>query len=398
MTHGSLFSGIGGFDLAAQWCGWTNVFQCENDPFCQRVLKYHFPKTILYEDIKETDFTRHRGTIDVISGGFPCQPFSDAGKRKGTDDDRYLWPEMLRVIHEIQPTWVVAENVNGLLTIEKGLVFERVCADMEAEGYEVQAFIIPACAVGAPHRRERVWIIANRADAGIEGVQSEREDGIFEPETFTDANSNDAERYRHGEAYCPDGETESKRIVAGVGRAFDFGGERITTDTDSIGSNRSTDNCYRQEQIKSSAKPQRKSTGSCGERTASDTDQLNVNLSGFYPGEILQLKETGILDNKAVARPDGERRERITSDTTGERLQGSMPRDAKVPAEYIPDWRDFPTQSPVCCRDDGFSGRLDGITFPAWRNGSIHALGNAVVPQLMYEIFKIIRNIINLKI
>jgi DNA (cytosine-5)-methyltransferase 1 len=118
MTHGSLCSGIGGCDLAAKWCGWTNVFQCENNGFCQIVLKYYFKNTILHEDIKETDFTGYRGTIDVISGGFPCQPFSTAGTRKGTSDDRFLWPEMFRVIREVRPAWVVAENVCGLLSQE----------------------------------------------------------------------------------------------------------------------------------------------------------------------------------------------------------------------------------------------------------------------------------------
>jgi DNA (cytosine-5)-methyltransferase 1 len=133
MTHASLFTGIGGFDLAASLMGWENIFQCEIDPFCQTVLKYHFPKCELFSDIKTTNFTKYANTIDVLSGGFPCQPFSTAGKRKGTgtDDDRYLWPEVLRVVWEIQPAWFVGENVSGLLTQQSGVVFERVCADLE---------------------------------------------------------------------------------------------------------------------------------------------------------------------------------------------------------------------------------------------------------------------------
>lgn len=114
MTHGSLFSGIGGFDLAAEQVGWTNLFHCEWNPFCRRVLDYHFPNSESYEDIKATDFRKWRGKVDVLSGGFPCQPFSTAGIRKGLTDDRYLWPEMLRTIEEIRPTWVVGENVVGL--------------------------------------------------------------------------------------------------------------------------------------------------------------------------------------------------------------------------------------------------------------------------------------------
>lgn len=165
MTHASLFSGIGGFDLAAEWMGWQNVFNCEIDPFCRKVLAYHFPEAKQYQDVKTTDFTIHRGHIDVLTGGFSCQPFSLAGKRKGSDDNRYLWPEMLRAIREIQPRWVVGENVFGIVNWSDGMVFEQVQSDLENEGYEVQPYIIPACAVDAPHRRDRVWFVAHRRDA-----------------------------------------------------------------------------------------------------------------------------------------------------------------------------------------------------------------------------------------
>lgn len=160
MMHASLFSGLGGFDLAAEWMGWENKFSCEIDPFCQRVLRHHFPSTNHYGDIRSIDGREWRGKIDVLTGGFPCQPFSNAGERRGEDDDRFLWPEMLRVIREVQPTWIVAENVRGIVSIDEGLVFERVCSELEANGYEVQPFCIPACAVQAPHRRERLWFVA----------------------------------------------------------------------------------------------------------------------------------------------------------------------------------------------------------------------------------------------
>ena len=162
MTHGSLFSGIGGFDLAASWMGWKNAFHCEIDEFCSRVLKYHFPDSEHYGNIKTTDFTRWRGKIDVLSGGFPCQPFSLAGRRRGAEDDRYLWPEMLRAVREIRPTWIVGENVDGILTmvqpgeetpvageasvfgedyeeteLRQRYVVETVCTDLEREGYSV---------------------------------------------------------------------------------------------------------------------------------------------------------------------------------------------------------------------------------------------------------------------
>lgn len=268
MIHGSLFSGIGGFDLAAEWCGWTNAFHCEWAEFPRRVLRYHFPNAISYDDIRATDFRPWRGRIDVLSGGFPCQPFSSAGKRKGAEDDRYLWPEMLRAIDEIRPTWVVGENVAGLLSMvqpskvvrvedkaslfdedeedltteQSEFVIETICRDFERLGYSIQPIVVPACAVGAPHRRDRIWFIANS-----EGSRSTRE--------------------------CE-----------------------------------------------------------CGQ------------------GEV---------------QPIGRGSEEVQS------------RCAK-----------FPTQPPICGGDDGLPRELDSITFPRWRAESIKAYGNAIVPQVAYEIFK----------
>jgi DNA (cytosine-5)-methyltransferase 1 len=164
MRHGSLFSGIGGFDLAAEWMGWENVFHCEWMEFPRKVLDYHFPNADSHIDICKTDFTKYANTIDILTGGFPCQPFSLAGKRKGTDDERYLWGEMLRAIQEIKPKFVIAENVFGITNIDGGLVFEQVCVDLENEGYEVQPFIIPAAAKNAPHRRDRCWFIASNTN------------------------------------------------------------------------------------------------------------------------------------------------------------------------------------------------------------------------------------------
>ena len=121
MNHGSLFSGIGGFDLAAQWMGWNNIFHVERDPFCRQVLNHHFPQSQSFDDVKTFDATPFRGRLSILSGGFPCQPFSAAGKRAGTSDDRYLWPEMFRIIREARPTYVVAENVRGLISWNEGL-------------------------------------------------------------------------------------------------------------------------------------------------------------------------------------------------------------------------------------------------------------------------------------
>lgn len=161
MTHGSLFSGIGGFELAAEWRGWENVFHCENKYFPRKVLQKRFPGEISYGDINETDFTIHRGGIDVVSGGFPCQPFSKAGKRKGTGDGRYLWGEMFRAIKEVEPAFVVGENVPGIINY----ALHEIWSQLEDEGYRIQPFCIPASAVGNLSNRDRIWIIAIKKDA-----------------------------------------------------------------------------------------------------------------------------------------------------------------------------------------------------------------------------------------
>lgn len=165
VTHASLFSGIGGFDLAAEWMGWTNVFSCEKDDKANRVLQKQFPNVTHHRDIFKLDGTQYQGQIDILTGGFPCQPFSLAGKRKGESDDRYLWPEMYRIIREIKPTYVVGENVYGLVNMEDGSTLETIYTDLESEGYKVESFIIPACAVQAWHRRDRIWIIAYTYDS-----------------------------------------------------------------------------------------------------------------------------------------------------------------------------------------------------------------------------------------
>ena len=295
MTHGSLFSGIGGFDLAAAWAGWKNVFACEIDPFCQKVLKYHFPNSTIYENIRTTDFTIWRGRIDVLSGGFPCQPFSTAGKRKGTEDDRYLWPEMLRAIREISPRWVVGENVLGIVNWNGGMVFEQVCADLEAEGYEVQPYVLPACGVDAPHQRQRTWFVAYRADAGAESMQK-RENGIYEFRNAADTESVENNRRRQGGLYS-------------------------------------------------------EPAGSCHKGIVANSESL---LLQGYENRQRQVKSR---------RSDNEQ---------------------------IFNWQNFPTQSPVCGRDDGIPGELDGITLPTWRRESLKAYGNAVVPLVPLQIFNAI--------
>lgn len=306
MTHGSLFSGIGGFDLAARWAGWDNLFNCEIDLFCRTVLKYHFPDAEQYGDIKTTDFTVWRDRIDVLSGGFPCQPFSQAGKRKGTEDDRYLWPEMLGVIRSVRPRWVVGENVIGIVNWSKGLVFEQVCSDLEAEGYEVQPFVIPACGVNAPHRRYRTWFVAHRSDARLEDVRQKRQNTVLS------------------------------------------GG--ITSDTQ----------CFRGYQLHQDIQS--------GQSNGKEFD----NVSGKRNVADTNCKRLQRCKNK---RSVGEIRTEQQKQFAG---------------SFCPHWQDFPTQSPVCNRNDGLSYGLDGITFPKWRKESIKAYGNAIVPQVAYRIFETI--------
>jgi len=163
LTHLSLFTGIGGIDLAAEWAGFRTIGQVEQNLYALRVLRNRFGRRIpRWTDIKDltADNFKRRTGIDsptIITGGFPCQPFSCAGKRRGKEDDRYLWPEMLRVVRELRPDWVLGENVAGIVSME----LEPCCADLEGEGYTVRAFLVPACGVGAWHRRERVFIIGS---------------------------------------------------------------------------------------------------------------------------------------------------------------------------------------------------------------------------------------------
>jgi len=194
---------------------------CEIDKYCRLILQKHWKDIKIYNDIKE--ITKERFKADniqfpeVITGGFPCQPFSVAGKKHGTSDNRYLWPEMLRVIKEFKPRWIIAENVRGIVNIQDGVVFERVCTDLESEGYEVQPFNIPASAVGAPHKRERIWFVAHtNSDDGRSRSSSESQKG----ETRMEHRSSSKRQYEqkssedvaHTERTGPQGYREEHRL------------------------------------------------------------------------------------------------------------------------------------------------------------------------------------------
>ena len=322
MRHGSLFSGIGGFDLAAEWMGWENVFHCEWNDFGKKVLNYYWPNAISYDDITKTDFTIHRGNIDILTGGFPCQPFSAAGKRKGTSDDRHLWPEMLRAIREIKPTWIVGENVSGIISWDGGLVFEQVQIDLEAEGYEVQAVVLPACGVNAPHRRDRVWFVA---------YSNECDDGRTTGEN--------------------EGQSEKKWIQ-----------KRNTI----------------REPVKSS-----KVFG-----TTPNTGLLGQKERQKQPMGIDQLCEERDATNTGYKGLQGSERHPENEGQNRTWREGASRAISKFYRSS--NFKQFPTQSPICSRNDGLSSKLSGITFPKWRNESIKAAGNAIVPQVVYQIFKVI--------
>ena len=296
MRHGSLFSGIGGFDLAAEWMGWENVFHCEWNELGKKTLKYYWPKAESFNDITKTDFTKYANKIDILTGGFPCQPYSHAGKRLGKEDERHLWPEMLRAIREIQPRFIVGENVLGIVSWNGGMVFEEVQTDLENEGYEVQTVILPACAVGASHRRERVWFIAYSS--------SERRDN---------RGNNRKERHlqddinRNAEKDQPEG-NKRKRGISEIGE--------IRNDTNT--------NSSRQQRQRGTKR------------------QINTK-------EERDWKKYRVVD-------DGGRN----------------------------------TQSPICVGNNGVSSELDGITLFDWRKESTQGAGNAIVPQVAFEIFKVI--------
>lgn len=168
-THIDLFSGIGGFAIAARWTGFRTVAFCECEPYAQRVLRKHWPDVPIHADVRTFPGERYAGAT-LLTGGFPCQPFSLAGKRAGSGDDRFLWPAMVAVVEAVRPAWIIGENVPGIVSME----LDRCAADLEAQGYAVWPVIVPACAVGAFHRRDRVWIVAHREKPGMEGPNATR--------------------------------------------------------------------------------------------------------------------------------------------------------------------------------------------------------------------------------
>lgn len=384
MTHASVFSGIGGPEVAAVMLGWENLFHCEINPFGKAVLDYWFPNSKSYEDITTTDFSEWRGRVNVLTGGFPCQPFSYAGQRRGAQDDRYLWPYMFRCIDQVQPDYVVAENVAGILTmVEQGDVSEmassadlfdslndirwyrlretftlqRICDDLEGHGYSVQPVLIPACAVGAPHRRDRVFIIGHRnANLSQDPVCG-------------------------GQLVGRDGEQGSERNERDAGAR---GGQRLRGETsrpapaDTVGSGEGTPG-------------ERGSTQSHG----SDTDQQQSQRrstpkwSDRFYAILRHATDTESKQGERM-RPQQPEYSRAQSSKFG---GGGGSEDGNIAG--CGRWQGFPTVSPVHRGNDGLPFRMDDLTLPfgKWRTESLKAYGNAIVPQVMYEIFRAIDQI-----
>lgn len=413
MNHASLFSGIGGAEVAASMMGWQNLFHCEIQEFPRKVLQYWFPNSESYEDITKTDFTKWHGKVDVLTGGFPCQPFSLAGRRKGADDNRYLWPQMLRAIRQIHPTWVVGENVNGIKTMvescqvthmgltdylfeenhlyreESRFTLDKICADLEAEGYSVQPIVIPACAIGAPHRRDRVWIVAHRSDPRAETVQQEGQDGICSarpsPHTQCDGHSpqrhgNQRARARKSKEGQDRPQPRSRRHGSGTTPSYAHG--------------------TRQRNGKNKQEPFTE---------CSRTPNLGTRRSKRLASHSLQHRSYEVHQDHQSQFPDGARTNSLGGQRSsphsngfgwdeGEHEYASSQKTQQGESQFIgadspqSRWRNFPTQSPVCRGNDGIPFDVDSLTisFPKWRQESIKAYGNAWVPQVAYEIFRAI--------
>ena len=424
MNHASLFSGIGGAEVAASMMGWQNLFHCEIQEFPRKVLQYWFPNSESYEDITKTDFHQWQGKVDVLTGGFPCQPFSLAGRRKGADDNRYLWAQMLRAIRQIHPTWVVGENVNGIKTMvescqvtqmgradylfeenhlyreESRFTLDKICADLEAEGYSVQPLVIPACAIGAPHRRDRVWIIAHRSDPRAETVQQEGQDGICSarPSTHTQCDGHSPQGHGNQRARA---KKSKKRKNRPQSRSRRHGSGKTST--------------YTLQHRRHEVHQDHQSQFPDGARSNSLGGQWSSSYSYGNGGKTLQPSEG---TERTGCKRDVQPKERSTSPEWTDQLSRLQRHDAHAISEKLEGmyqswgeeserkcvwrdfarhceeghWKHFPTQSPVCRGNDGIPFDVDSLTisFPKWRQESIKAYGNAWVPQVAYEIFRAI--------
>jgi DNA (cytosine-5)-methyltransferase 1 len=380
MKHGSLFSGIGGFDLASEWMGWENVFQVEIDKFCTKVLEKNFPNVKRYGDIKEFDGTEYRESVDILSGGFPCQPFSVAGKRKGKTDDRHLWPEYLRVIREVKPSYVVGENVPGIINME----LDNIIADLEGEGYTTEQFIIPACALNAPHRRDRLWVVAYHNNAGSRtsrsNINNNRTEEIKEWE-YSQSEFN-GQTFKHttgsGLSKRTSKKSREKRLseqperlgsITPIPRLL---GQEISEEQTAGFEQQNKDN------VTNTQCSEQGQDGDCNGFESERTTSLQTKDKGRKGTTILNKGCINISRSNSDTNSDKRSKGRMyeTEQQTTERHAGAC----NARNNECTTWNNFPTVSPLCGRNDGISNRVERLK----------ALGNAVVPQVVYQIFKAI--------
>lgn len=413
LVHGSLFSGFDAPSVAASWMGWKNAFHCEINPFCNDILKYWFPNSEHYEDITKTDFSQWRGRIDILTGGFPCQPFSLAGQRKGADDNRYLWPHMLRAIREIRPAWVIGENVAGILTmvqpgketevgsqtslfgednrkrilLRQEYVVETICKDLERERHSVQPLLIPACAVGAPHRRDRVWFVArlitDTACRGSGGTphesccENERQNGYKTQQPFVRGCVR-ASSHSDGERCNNRSDNWKERPICYDQKRYSEENQSERTErkrrTCENGSVASDSQCSGSGQIQQKIQS-KQSDGNSFDRNGSEWD---VTYSDTPRLSALRLPSNTETEG--------------WKDENGQPLQSSSNARGTLLTDW---WQNFPTQSPVCRGNDGVPFNVDNLTIPftKWRQESIKGYGNAIVPQVILEIFKAIEEV-----
>ena len=429
-----LFSGIGGFALGLDSTGFFETVKfVEKDKYCQKVLRKNFPNIPIEEDIKNVEGKEY--SADVVVGGFPCQPFSVAGKQKGTNDDRYLWPEMLRLIREIKPEFVIGENVQGIINLQNGMVLRQVQDQLESEGFEVQCFLIPASGIGAWHQRYRVWIVGHSQHNGLlaaekrcrdekdYGGSQKRENETIEP-TRASGSRNDEDLSRHGSSR----ETSSiKETIVSNTNNVRFERDQQTTETTSgrrteATSQSSGEDVSNTKSLSSNEREPRNSEeksreerqvrnevrGDDGYGATKDVSNTNESLRGG--GRTIPLgrenkvwrfrvEEEGIRDNvrietigrNAISREDvsnsnGERLQGRGVSTNLETEQGSI--DAKDSIEEQQTW--WQVESDLCGVPNGISYELDKD-----RANRIKTLGNAIVPQIAREFGLAIKKVLS---
>ena len=350
-----LFSGIGGFTLGLDSTGFFKTIKfVEKDKYCQKVLKKNFPNIPIEEDIKNVK--GKEGDADVIVGGFPCQPMSVAGKRKGTDDDRYLWPEMFRLIREIKPQFVIGENVQGIINIQNGMVLRQVQDDLESEGFEVQCFVIPASGIGAWHQRKRVWIIGcNISNSNISAETKRRQHEIDE-KTSPSRTNNKRGGISHGRQRCVQSTRQSEDV----------------SNTNNTRSGTSKHGIEREGQKADEGwKRQSQSESSRHDKDVSNTNS-GLRRRGTTIGESRENKVWGFYSEK-----EKQTRVNIRSKAVG----------CNVAPGKETWWQ---IESNICGIPNGISYELDKN-----RANRIKALGNAIVPQIARELGLAIKKVMN---